>query len=51
MHVPISSDYYTRLYHIDFYLSNEQLPIKRAIQKAIEAVMNYYYYSGEGNAV
>ncbi len=49
--VPLSSDYYTRLYNIDFNLTNEQLPINRAIQNAIHAVMNYYYYSDEGNAV
>src|SRR5690606_22826761 len=48
MDVPVSSDYYPRLYNIDFNLAHEQLPINRAIHKALEAVMNYYYYSGEG---
>ena len=49
--VPVGSDYYTRLYHIDFNLTNEHYPINTAIKKALEAVMRYYYYIEEGNAV
>ena len=51
MDVPLSSDYYTRLYGIDFNLANEQLTINTAIRKALEAVLTFYYYSEEGNAV
>ena len=51
MNVPLGSDYYTRLYGIDFNLANEQFVINIAIRKALEAVLSYYYYNEEGNAV
>ena len=49
--VPVGSDYYSRLYQIDFNLTNENLPINLAIKNAIEQVLRYYYYIEEGNAV
>jgi len=51
MDVPLSSAYYTRLYNIDFILTQEQLPINQAIRKSIEEVLRYFFYSEEGNAV
>ena len=51
MDVPLSADYYTRLYNIDFFLTQEQLPINQAIRKSIEEVLRYFFYSEEGNAV
>lgn len=51
MSVPLSADYYTRLYNIDFTLTQEQLPINQAIQKSIEEVLRYFFYLEEGNAV
>lgn len=49
--VPLSSDYYTRLYNIDFNLTQEQLPINLAIRKAIEEVLRHFWYMDEGTAV
>lgn len=49
--IPLGSDYYTRLYSIDFDLAQEQLPINIAIRKAIEEVVRYFYYREEGTAV
>jgi Fe-S-cluster containining protein len=44
MEIPLSSDAYSQLYSIDFHLTSEQLPINKAIQKALEAVLRYKYY-------
>ncbi len=49
--VPLSADYYTRLYNIDFALTQEQLPINIAIRKAIEEVLRHFWYQDEGTAV
>lgn len=49
--VPLSSDYYTRLYNIDFELTQEQVPINMAIRKAIEEVLRHFWYMDEGTAV
>lgn len=49
--VPLSSDYYTRLYNIDFNLTQEQVPINIAIRKAIEEVLRHFWYMDEGTAV
>ncbi len=49
--VPLSSAYYTRLYNIDFNLTQEQLPINIAIRKAIEEVLRHFWYMDEGTAV
>ena len=51
MEVPLSTDYYTRLYNIDFNLTQEQLPINLAIRKAIEEVLRHFWYMDEGTAV
>lgn len=51
MDVPLSSDFYSRLYNIDFDLAQDQLPINRAIGKAIEEVLRHFYYLQEGTAV
>ncbi|AWW30932.1 YkgJ family cysteine cluster protein [Echinicola strongylocentroti] len=50
LEVPGSTDYYTRLYGIDFHLAGQQYPINLAIKKALEAVISYYFYT-EGEAV
>lgn len=42
--IPGSSDYYTRLYNLDFNLTSEQYPINQAIKRALEAVLTYKYY-------
>jgi uncharacterized protein len=42
--IPGSSDYYTRLYNLDFNLTSEQYPINQAIRKALEAVLTFKYY-------
>jgi Fe-S-cluster containining protein len=49
--VPLSADYYTRLYNIDFNLTQEQLPINVAMRKAIEEVLRHFWYMDEGTAV
>ena len=51
MDVPLSSDFYSRLYNIDFDLAQDQLPINKAIRKAIEEVLRHFYYLEEGTAV
>ncbi len=42
--IPLSSDAYSRLYNIDFQLTTDQMPINKAIQKALEAVLRFKYY-------
>nr|WP_304156800.1 YkgJ family cysteine cluster protein [Mesonia mobilis] len=42
--VPIFSDYYKKLLQIDFYWGNQVLPVNKAIEKALEIVLNYYAY-------
>ncbi|MFD2199935.1 YkgJ family cysteine cluster protein [Shivajiella indica] len=44
MPIPSSSGTYSKLYNIDFQLTSEQMPINRAIKKAIEAVLTYKFY-------
>lgn len=44
--VPLSSEAYSRLYNIDFQLTNDQMPINKAIQCALEAVLRFKYYEG-----
>lgn len=44
MPIPSSSDTYSKLYNIDFHLTSEQMPINKAIKKAIEAVLTFKYY-------
>ncbi|MCS4435605.1 YkgJ family cysteine cluster protein [Aquiflexum gelatinilyticum] len=46
MPVPLSSSAYSQLYNIDFQLTSEQMPINKAIQKALEAVLRFKYYEG-----
>jgi uncharacterized protein len=42
--VPVMTDYYMQLHAIDFELTREYFPINKAIQKAIETVLQYYAY-------
>lgn len=42
--VPIFTDYYMNLSQIDFRLGNLYLPINKALQLAIEEVLQYYAY-------
>ncbi len=42
--VPVMSDYYMQLHGIDFDLTKDFYPINKAIQKAIETVLQYYAY-------
>jgi uncharacterized protein len=44
MPIPSSSSTYSKLYNIDFQLTSEQMPINKAIKKAIEAVLSFKYY-------
>lgn len=48
--IPISADYYSRLYTIDFHMAKEQYPVNTAIKKALEAVLSFYFYF-EGQAI
>ncbi|GAB3653512.1 YkgJ family cysteine cluster protein [Echinicola sediminis] len=48
--IPVSSDYYTKLYAIDFHMAKEQYPVNIAIKKALEAVLSFYFYF-EGQAI
>lgn len=43
-YVPVFSDYYKRLFQIDFKLANQIYPINKAIRIAIEEVLHYYAY-------
>ncbi len=43
-YVPVFSDYYKRLFQIDFKLANQIHPINKAIRIAIEEVLHYYAY-------
>lgn len=45
--VPIAADYYARLRGIDPVLGSVQLPINKAISRALETVIGYYYYQGQ----
>lgn len=42
--VPVMSNYYMKLHGIDFELTRDFYPINRAIQKAVEVVLQYYAY-------
>lgn len=42
--VPIFTDFYSRLYQIDMRLGSTFLPINKAIEEAIEAVLQHYAY-------
>ena len=43
-HLPIATDYYSRLQSIDLNLSLETYPINTAIRKALEYSLSYYTY-------
>ena len=43
-HLPIASEYYSRLQAIDLSLSLESYPVNVAIRKALEYVLSYYTY-------
>lgn len=42
--VPVMTDYYMQLHAIDFELTRDYYPINKAIQKAIETVLQHYAY-------
>lgn len=42
--VPVMSNYYMKLHAIDFELTRDFYPINKAIQKAVEVVLQYYAY-------
>ena len=42
--VPIFTDYYMNLSQIDFQLGNVVVPINKALQLALEEVLQYYAY-------
>lgn len=44
LEIPIFSDYYQKLGHIDFRLGHTMVPINRALQMALEEVLHYYAY-------
>lgn len=43
--LPSSSGYYAQLFNIDHSLTADQMPINQAIQKAIEKVLTYQFYT------
>ena len=45
LHLPSSSGYYSQLFNIDHGLTTDQMPINQAIQKAIEKVLTYQFYT------
>ena len=51
MEVPVGADFYARLFQIDLHMAGESHPINIAIRKALDAVVRYYYYKSEGDAV
>jgi Fe-S-cluster containining protein len=42
--IPIFSEFYQKLAHIDFRLGNRIVPINMALQLALEEVLHYYSY-------
>lgn len=44
LYVPVFTDYYMNLSQIDFKLGNVIVPINKAVQLAIEEVLQYYAY-------
>lgn len=44
LYVPVFTDYYMNLSQIDFKLGNVIVPINKAMQQAIEEVLQYYAY-------
>jgi uncharacterized protein len=42
--VPMITDFYARLSHIDTTLAEERLPINKALKRALEVVLMYYTY-------
>jgi hypothetical protein len=42
--VPVMNQYYMQLHAIDGELARDFYPINKAIQKAIETVLQYYAY-------
>lgn len=45
LELPSSAGYYAQLFTIDHGLTDDQLPINQAIQKALEKVLTYQYYT------
>lgn len=44
LYVPVFTDYYMKLSQIDFKLGNKIVPINKALQLAIEEVLQHYAY-------
>ncbi len=42
--IPSSSDAYSQLYNVDFQMTENQMPVNKAIRSALEAVLSYTYY-------
>ena len=47
MAVPLAADYYSRLRGIDPALGSVPLPINKAIARALETVLDFYYYQSQ----
>jgi len=45
MPIPSSTDAYRKINNIDFRLTEQQLPINKAIRKALESVITFKYYT------
>jgi len=44
LYVPVFTDYYMQLTHIDFHMANLILPVNEALKMALEEVSQYYAY-------
>ena len=44
LYVPVFTDYYMQLNQIDFHLGNKIIPINKALEMALEEVLQYYAY-------
>lgn len=45
---PMARDYYFRLLAIDRAMAEQHMPVRKAIQEALEFVLNYYAYRRSG---
>lgn len=44
LQVPIFTEYYMKLNQIDHHMGNIILPVNKALKRALEEVLQYYYY-------
>ena len=47
MNVPIFTDYYMKLNQIDYRMGSQIMPVNKALQMALEEVLQYYHYRPE----